>query len=464
MIDLTHSPSLSDLEPKIKRFWARSAETIDTFEARYDPAAGAPVFTIEGRYTARGWTEWTQGFQFGSALLQYDATGEERFLELGRSRTLDHMAVHLTHTGVHDHGFNNVSTYGTLLRLMREGRIADDPWQRRYYELALKCSAAVQADRWTDLADGAGYIHSFNGPHSLFSDTVRSLRVLAVGHALGHVLMGENDRRISLFDRLVQHAAATAKYNVYYGEGRDGYDLSGRVVHESIFNVTDGRYRCPSTQQGYCAFSTWTRGLAWILCGYPEELEFLETLDDAVFEPHGGRAEVTSMMLRAARATADFYLEQTPTCGIPYWDTGAPGLAHLGDYLGRPADPFNDHEPVDSSAAAIAAQGLLRLGRILGVDGEGARYWRAGLRIADTLFSAPYLSQDPAHEGLILHSVYHWPNRWDHVPAGRKVACGESSMWGDYHARELALYLQRVARDEPYLTFFAAVTGAGETS
>jgi hypothetical protein len=26
-------------------------------------------------------------------------------------------------------------------------------------------------------------------------------------------------------------------------------------------------------------------------------------------------------------------------------------------------------------------------------------------------------------------------------------------MWGDYHARELALYIQRVARGGPYLTF-----------
>ena len=50
------------------------------------------------------------------------------------------------------------------------------------------------------------------------------------------------------------------------------------MAHESIFNVTDGRYRCPSTQQGYSPFSTWTRGLAWILCGFAEELEFLTTV------------------------------------------------------------------------------------------------------------------------------------------------------------------------------------------
>ena len=85
--------------------------------------SGAPVFTVDGRYTARGWTEWTQGFQFGSALLQFDATGEREFLELGRARTVERMAPHLTHVGVHDHGFNNVSTYGALWRLAREGRI-----------------------------------------------------------------------------------------------------------------------------------------------------------------------------------------------------------------------------------------------------------------------------------------------------------------------------------------------------
>jgi unsaturated chondroitin disaccharide hydrolase len=455
MIRSHETLTAKDLAPKIERLWELSAAKIDAIEAGFDTAQGAPVYTGAGRYTTRGWTEWTQGFQYGSALLQYDATGERRFLDSGRASTTDRMAPHLTHTGVHDHGFNNVSTYGALLRLMAEGRIPDNAWERAYYQLALRCSGAVQASRWTDLGDGEGYIHSFNGPHSLFADTVRSLRVLAVAHLLGHVLMGENDRRFSLLDRLIQHARTTARYNVYYGEGRDGYDVPGRVAHESIFNVTDGRYRCPSTQQGYSPFTTWTRGLAWIVCGYAEQLEFLETLPDEAFGPQGGRAEVMAVMLRAARVTADFYVGQTPTCGVPYWDTGAPGLASLGDYLERPADPFNDREPVDSSAAAIAAQGLLRLGRYLGTDGVGVRYWQAGLRVADTLFAEPYLSTDPGHQGLILHSVYHWPNRWDHVPAGRRVACGESSMWGDYHARELALYLQRVARDEPYLAFFS---------
>jgi hypothetical protein len=269
--------------------------------------------------------------------------------------------------------------------------------------------------------------------------------------------MGERDRRISLLGRLIAHADANARYNVYYGKGRDGYDIRGRVAHESVFNVTDGSYRCPSTQQGYSPFTTWTRGLAWVLTGYAEQLEFLATLKAAEFKPWGGRTAVLARYLAAARATADFYIDETPACGVPYWDTGAPGLARLPGYLDRPADPFNDHEPVDSSAAAIAAQGLLRLGRYLQEHGDaraGKRYFAAGLTTARTLFAEPYLATNPKHQGLLLHSVYHRPNGWDHVPKGRRVPCGESSMWGDYPARALALLIRRIARDEPYLAFF----------
>jgi hypothetical protein len=193
------------------------------------------------------------------------------------------------------------------------------------------------------------------------------------------------------------------------------------------------------------------------MCGFAEQLEFLDTAGDDELAPFGGRETIVAELRKAAEATCDFYIDNTPVDGVPYWDTGAPGLWRLGDYLSAPADPYNDHEPVDSSAAAIGCQGLLRVGAWLDKRGEreaGSRYRQAGLSVLRTLLEEPYLSASHQHQGLLLHSVYHRPNGWDHIPKGRKIPCGESCMWGDYHLREAALYVQRIAESRPYLTFW----------
>lgn len=474
-----------DLVARIPRFWAISAHKIKLIEDHFANTLWTPVFTAAGKYTTRGWSEWTEGFLYGSALLQFDATEDERFLSLGRDQAARRMARHAGHTDVHDQGFNNISTLGALLRLMREGRIAYDYWESRYCQLALMTAGATQAGRWSPTSVGSGYIYSLHGPHSLLADTIRSLRSLAVAFQLGHTLLGENDRRISLLERLVQHAATTARYNVYYGQGRDTYDVRGRIAQEAIFNINDGTYRCPGTQQGYSPFSTWTRGLAWVMTGFAEQIEFIDTLEpdvvqeelpgiDGLLEALGlgqtassdssgaaagerqAKESVLAFMIEAAEAACDFYIANTPMDGIPYWDTAAPGLARMGDYLARPADPFNDYEPVDSSAAAIASQGLMRLGHYLTANGsrQGRRYFTAGLTVLSRLLEEPYLCLDTAHEGLLLHSVYHRPNGWDYVPKGRRIPSGESSMWGDYHLREAVLYVDRLTSDRPYLRFF----------
>ena len=460
MIRFDRQRTAAGLAPAIARMFDLSAQKIRAIEESWRAEDGSPVFTAGGVYRSRGWTEWTQGFQFGAALVQFDATCDREFLELGRSRTLERMAPHLTHVGVHDHGFNNVSTYGNLWRLAREGAFDAEPWEVRYYALALKVTGAVQARRWTSIP-GGGFIYSFNGAHSLFVDTIRTLRALALSHVLGHRLFDEQDVPISLLDRLLQHARATAEYSVYFGNGRDTYDVRGRTAHESLFNAANGTYRGPSSQQGYSPFSTWTRGLAWAMLGFAEQLEFLDTIDPSELagltknEKRG-----SDPIYDAAAATCDFYIDHAAAAdGVPYWDTGAPGLTALGDWGSVAANPFNEYEPVDSSAAAIAAQGLLRLGRVAAARGrDGSRYEQAGLRVLATLIdeTGPYLSRDTRHQGLLLHSVYHRPNGWDHVPAGSRIPCGESSMWGDYHLREAALYVKRLAEDREYLTFFGS--------
>ncbi len=462
MIKIDYTLTAESLKQSIERMFKLSAEKILSIEKIWNPANGAPVFTVNGNYTSRGWTEWTQGFQFGSNLIQYEATGEKEFLTTGKENILKYMAPHLTNIGVHDHGFNNISTYGSLLRLMNEGYIPYNESEKSLYELALKVSGAVQAMRWTTISDGSGFIYSFNGPHSLFIDTIRTLRSLAVAHRLRHVLIGERDKKISLLSRLIQHSLTTATYSIYYGKGRDVYDVRGRVAHESIFDTIDGAYRCPNSQQGYSPFSTWTRGLAWAILGFSEELEFLASLKtnevDDLNPSEINIDTVKSIFLDAAQVTADFYIENACADGIPYWDTGAPLLYKLGDYLNKPSNPYNECEPVDSSAAAIAAQGLIRLGNYLNRQNKnGDCYRQAGLTILKALLNEPYISENPSHQGLLLHSIYHRPNGWDYIHKGQKVPNNESSMWGDYHLREVSLLIYREICEKPYLSFFASI-------
>ncbi|HTL27698.1 MAG TPA: hypothetical protein VL282_00690 [Tepidisphaeraceae bacterium] len=465
-MDIDHAIQPKDIEPQLRRLFELAAQKVRAIEASWDPTKGTPVFTVQGKYTSKGWTEWTQGFQYGSAILCFDATSDEELLQLGRKHTLERMAPHVTHTGVHDHGFNNLSTYGNLRRLMREGRTKANEWEQNFYELAIKASGAVQAARWSGVAvrdtsnksansTSLGYIYSFNGPHSLFVDTMRTIRILGLAWQLGHKLIHENDRAADLLKRLVLHALCTNQYVLCHGDSSHMYDVRGRTSHEAVFNRNDGSFRNRSTQQGYSPFSTWTRGLAWAMLGYAEELEFLATIDAAKFEASVGlkKSDVIAIFESAAKATCDHYLEGCAARdGIVYWDDGAPGLAKMPDWRSRDAEPFNDYEPVDSSASVIATLGLLRLGQYLGTSGKN--YFATGLTIAKRLLSEPYLATDPNHQGLLLHSVYHRPNNWDYVPPGRKVPCGESSMWGDYHLLELGVYLQRLARGGPYLSFF----------
>jgi len=465
-IDSTLGPA--DLSAACKRVFQLGAAKALNIDKTWNPAAGTPVFTVKGKYTAMGWTEWTQGFQYGSLILCGDALNDGRLIDRGRKLTIDRMLPHVTHIGVHDHGFNNLSTYGNLLRLFREGRLKPaNPWEEVTYRNAIAASGAVQASRWSGTparkpnphsanSTALGYVYSFNGPHSLFVDTMRTIRIMSVAWQLGHVLMHENDKAANLLKRSILHGLTTSQYIVFHGDSGHTYDVAGRTAHEGTFNRNDGNFRARATQQGYSPFSTWTRGLSWAMLGYAEHLELIKTISPAKFKEAVGlsKADVVKVFERCARETCDHYINDcTALDGICYWDDGAPGLAKLGDWQNRASEPYNDFEPIDSSASAIAAQGLLRLGKYLGAT-KGKRYFQAGLTVAKTLFDEPYLSTDRKHQGLLLHSVYHRPNGWDHVPPGRKVPCGESSMWGDYHQLELANLIKRLGGKEKYPTFF----------
>ncbi len=72
------------------------------------------------------------------------------------------------------------------------------------------------------------------------------------------------------------------------------------------------------------------------MCGYPEELEFFVTCPTRNWSRLEAGPPWRQMFLPARPRDLRFLHRATPSDGIPYWDTGAPLLHKLGDYLERP--------------------------------------------------------------------------------------------------------------------------------
>src|SRR6185437_3510868 len=82
----------------------------------------------------------------------------------------------------------------------------------------------------------------------------------------------------------------------------------------------------------------------------------------------------------------------------------------------------------DTSAAAIAASGLLQLSQLETNPAASLRYWAGGKAILSSLLSPSYLAQGSASHGVLLHGAWF-------VPAPENN--GDASLvWGDYYLLE----------------------------
>jgi unsaturated chondroitin disaccharide hydrolase len=191
-----------------------------------------------------------------------------------------------------------------------------------------------------------------------------------------------------------RHIAAAARHIVR---------ADGSTYHTFFFDVNDGSPRHGKTHQGFADDSCWARGQAWGISGFP-----------LVYRYNGD-----TRLLALSQVVANYFLNRLPADGIAYWDlvfTEGP-------------------EERDSSAAAIAACGLLELARNLPLlDPAQAHYEQAALGMVQEL-SAHYLDRDAAPGGgLLKHAVYHKPHR---------IGIDESCIWGDYFYFEALVRLSR---------------------
>lgn len=185
------------------------------------------------------------------------------------------------------------------------------------------------------------------------------------------------------------------------------------TYHTFFFDPETGAPLRGSTQQGYKDGSAWARGQAWGVYGMA--LSYRYTRNEAC--------------IALFRDVTEYFIQRLPADLVPYWDLTF----------------TSGEEPRDSSAAAIAACGMLEMAQYLPAD-EAARYTEMAKQLAQALWEHCAVRDAKVSNGLLLHGVYAKNSPYNPIPQDRGV--DECNTWGDYFYMEL---LTRLGKDwKPY--------------
>ncbi len=326
-----------------------------------------PMYTQGGKWKHEGpvWTHWCDGFLPGMMWIFHRYTGGGPQADWWFDQAVRYtkpLEPRQFDREVHDLGFIFLSTY------YRWHRIAKDP----ALEAVLIQAGKTLAMRFQEKGQ---YLRSFVAENSLFIDIMMNVGIIF------YAARETGDRHLR--EVALRHSLTTRRVLVR-GDGS--------TAHEGIFDQDSGEFLRQATHQGYRADSCWSRGLTWALYGFGTCYEYSR-------DPH---------FLKTAEACADYYITHTPPDGVPPWDFNAPA-----DLRKQP----------DTSAAAIAAAGLLRLGRLLADPVKGHLYWSSAIRILRTLCQKHLGKDEPGWEGVLRGGVYHMH---------KDLGVNESVMWGEY--------------------------------
>ncbi|MES1213700.1 MAG: glycoside hydrolase family 88 protein [Singulisphaera sp.] len=327
-----------------------------------------PIYTVDGRWHHSGdlWTDWTGGF-FAGMMWKFYAHNRDPVWRQ-RAEYYSRLLTHRQHDrNVHDLGFIFLNTYRPWHELTGESEL---------HEVLVQAGKTL-AKRFMERGQ---YLRSFVAPESLFIDIMMNVPLII--YVAQQIDDGEL-LRVGL-----AHCRTT----------RDKIVRSdGSTAHEGIFDLETGEFVRESTHQGWRPDSAWARGLAWSLYGF-SQVYGLTGLPE---------------FLEVAERNAAFWLAKLPSDGIPWWDFRA-------DLTLPP--PWGRQK--DSSAAAIAASGLLDLARQTPSEHRAAAYRQTALAMLTQLSGPEYLADGkPGWEGILLHGVYH---------TSKNLGVDESVMWGDF--------------------------------
>jgi len=301
--------------------------------------------TASGAWETREPSWWTSGFYPGSLWLAYRETGDPWWRAEAERRQAG-LESQKGNTSTHDVGFMLMSTYGNAYR---------ETGADAYRQVVLDAARSL-ATRFSPTVGCTRSWGSSSAPEfTVIVDNMMNLELLFRAAAMG----GDPAWR----EMAISHALRTREHFVR---------PDGGTYHVVDFDPGTGAVERKHTHQGLSAESTWSRGQAWALYGFT--VAYRETGDER--------------FLDTARRTADFFTSRLPADHVPYWDFDAAGPG----------------EPRDSSAAAIAASGLLELSRLEADPGRSGRYRDAAGGILDTL-SSSYLARGTPSRSILLHGT-----------------------------------------------------------
>ncbi|MCB9911741.1 MAG: glycoside hydrolase family 88 protein [Planctomycetes bacterium] len=321
-----------------------------------------------GAWRYVGAQDWTSGFFAGCQWLMYERTQGEKWRLRATQQTLD-LAGQQNNTGDHDIGFRIFLSYGNAFRCTGDPAYRDVLWTAAQ-SLATRFNPTVGCTRSWDFG-------AWQFP--VIIDNLMNLELL--------FWSAQNGGDPNGYAMARSHALRTLQEHVR---------PDGSTYHVVDFDPATGAVLWKGTHQGYADNSTWSRGQAWAIYGFTMTYRYTH---EQVF-------------LDGACRVAEYWLKNVPPDGVPYWDFQAPGIPN---------------EPRDTSAAAIAAAGLLELGTAVNDPVLGSKYRQAGVALLRTLSQAPYLAEGSNSDGILLHGV-------GNKPANSEVDV--SLIYGDYYFLE----------------------------
>ena len=359
-------PKLSVLRPKFERAFDFAQVQVKALIENHPDYF--PMYTQNGKWKHSGeaWTNWCEGFLGGMMWIFHARTGDPTWRK--SAEHYSHLIEERKHDrNVHDLGFLFWSTW------------------KRWYDLTGESSlneTVITAGKTMGMRfkEKGGYLRSFVADESLFIDIMMNVGIIF------YAALESGDTE--LLEKAHKHCQTTRRYLVR-GDGS--------TSHDGIFDLKTGEFLHQSTHQGWRGDSAWARGQGWALYGF-----------GTAYQLTGERS-----YLQTAQLCADFYIEKTS------FEEDAP----FGP--GIPPNDWDGHQDkVESSAAAIAASGLLNLAKMVQDPLRASHYRQAALIILDTLTGPEYLANEtPGWEGILKHGMYH---------LNKNLGVDESVMWGEH--------------------------------